>query len=159
MGFKERLQPEDFHHFVPERFFFFDAGEVTLTDSYQVIAALDHWLDRWIHPVGIAFRLVSMDHSHRFLLIVVLESDLSLPMYSEIGNVIASQVVTALSHQHEITLELSPPRQLTRHQLYRLQVLNPQMIQFNYQHQVHPNKMVPFTILLAAQKAPSPGHA
>src|SRR4051812_12917874 len=93
---------------LPEGFDFYHLGRIELQ-------ATEH--EQPLGQIAIAYRI---EGDARGVLLLLLDEGLDTSMYSEAGNIIASQLVSRLSREDGLELTLSPPRTLGPAQLKTL---------------------------------------
>lgn len=107
----------DLIELLPQRFSFYDQGEVTLQDSLkntpEPVARLDS-------RRGVGFRIYHLDNAPSAILIFLFDANEDESMYTEMGNILASKLCQNLSEQEKSEMMISPPIQLQSHQLLRL---------------------------------------
>jgi hypothetical protein len=97
--------------------------------------------------IAIAYRI---EGELRGLLLLLLDETLDTSVYSEAGNIIASQLVSKLSDQEGLELTLSPPRILSSGQLRALRIQDheqPHAISRSYVHR-HGDRVIHLTAVL-----------
>lgn len=97
---------------LPEKFSLYHLGEVT----GQPDAAKGE-LSSGDDSQAVSFRLHGDAEG---VLLVLFERGLDVSLYTELGNIIASQAVTRLQQQKGLEVMISPPRLLGREQLAKL---------------------------------------
>jgi chemotaxis protein CheY-P-specific phosphatase CheC len=130
-------------HSLPENFSFYHLGEITLRDRAQMQGELPTALpndDR----AALAYTLRG---DLQAAVVLMLEPDLDLSMYSEAGNIIASRLATQLAEKHGIDVVLSAPVRLERAQLELLATAMPEFTEKTYVHS-HAGKEILLDALL-----------
>ncbi|MGK5084160.1 hypothetical protein WDW37_12760 [Bdellovibrionota bacterium FG-1] len=132
---------------LPKQFSFYHLGEVRLTPSVSVPSD-ETTLPK--NPVAVAF---SVEGDVRGSMLLLFEEGLDVSVYSEMGNVIASQMVTSLAEKEGVDLYISPPKILSSVQLSTI-LKNQHGVARTYLHQP-PNAP---SILLQALVIPTETH-
>lgn len=135
-------------HSLPENFSFYHLGEIALRESAQAPASL---LDPSDQRAALAY---TFRGDIQAAIVLFIEPGLDISMYSEAGNIIASQLATRLAEKHGIDVVLSPPTRLERSQLQLLASTMPEVAEKTYVHS-HAGKEVLLEALLLIH---SPGH-
>ena len=104
------LQLERLSAALPEHFPFYHLGEVTSRESNEEPTPDED-------SVAISFR---MHGDLQGILIVLFERGLDVSLYTELGNIIASQTATRLNQQQAMDVMISPPRLLAQGQVKNL---------------------------------------
>jgi hypothetical protein len=106
----------DLTSYLPREFPFYHLGTVTLDETVAGPEAVPSDEPQFAHSTGVAFQLLGeLDD----WLVLVFEQGLDVPTYTEMGNIIASQLATQLSAEGKEAM-ISPPRELKTPQLVRL---------------------------------------
>lgn len=109
----------DLVELLPQKFSFYDQGEVILQNS------LDSSLER-SKPAGlqnrrgVGFRIYHLDNAPSAILIFLFDAAADESMYTEMGNILASKLCQSLTEKDKAEMMISPPIQLQSHQLLRL---------------------------------------
>ena len=127
---------------LPERFSFYHLGEIRQEASAPEFLQL-HALDL-SDQFAVGFRLSG---DVQAALVLLLDEGLDVSMYSEAGNVLASQLVTELARGSELDVALSPPLTLRGPQLERLTRAGGPSLSRNYLHAYGTN-LIPMRVLL-----------
>lgn len=106
---------------LPESFSFYHLGEVRMQDSAAPSPSLRD--GGAVSPFVSTDRLAvafTLQGDVRGALVLVFDQGLDVSTYSEMGNIIASRMVTRLGDHEGLDVSLSPPRILTAAQLQGL---------------------------------------
>jgi len=115
----------DLVELLPQRFSFYDQGQVTLQDSHDSQDSTKSSLElsapsRLESRRGVGFRIYHLDNAPSAILIFLFDANEDESMYTEMGNILASKLCQSLSEQEKSEMMISPPIQLQSHQLLRL---------------------------------------
>jgi hypothetical protein len=102
---------------LPEHFGFFGLGTVELQSKVEASQTLPLDFDLLR---GVGFRVYHLDDAPSALLLFIFGADLDESMYTEMGNVLASQLCKSLTEQQKQEMMISPPITLKSQQLRRL---------------------------------------
>jgi hypothetical protein len=109
----------DLVELLPQRFSFYDQGQVTLRDSLN--STLEPSAPSRLETRrGVGFRIYHLDNAPSAILIFLFDANEDESMYTEMGNILASKLCQSLSEQEKSEMMISPPIQLQSHQLLRL---------------------------------------
>ena len=102
--------------------------------------------------IAVAFTFQGETHG---VLALLFNQDLDVSIYSEMGNIIASQMANTLQLSHGLDVSISPPRLLTHHQLKKLLSGSHGKVR-TYLHQ-HEGRVIPLqTFVVSSEET---GHA
>jgi hypothetical protein len=133
---------------LPQQITFYHLGEVILQGSQnQDLADLD--------SQGVLYKFSG---DFNAVLILLFARDLDISMYSELGNIIASQIVQQLSGAKDLDLMISPPQLLKEGQLKRITQNNPTFVQRTYGH-FYKNSVIPVEALVMPAPTEEIRHA
>lgn len=109
----------DLVELLPQRFSFYDQGQVILQNSIKSI--LEPTIPARLESRrGVGFRIFHLDNAPSAILIFLFDANEDESMYTEMGNILASKLCQSLSEQEKSEMMISPPIQLQSHQLLRL---------------------------------------
>ena len=91
---------------LPSSFNFYHLGKVELQPDLQP--------PTYDALYGISFHLRGDLHA---ILVILLEKNLDLSLYSELGNILASKIANQLFVDRQLQVEISPPQTLSENQL------------------------------------------
>jgi CheY-specific phosphatase CheX len=133
---------------LPERFDFYHLGPVALRDrstGATTAASLEDLL------AGCATVGFSIQGDIQGMLIVAFEKDLDFSTYTELGNVVASQLVTQLNRRDGIDVMISPPRPLTAERLAKIlpALRAPSTVVRTYLHRTGEKAEIPIHVLIS----------
>ncbi len=134
---------------LPEQFEFYHLGPVHLspspkTEDYE-------WSER--HAIGIAFA-----GDMKALLVLLLEKHLDPSIYSELGNIIASQLSNRLYSEKGLEVLISPPVEISTQRLNQILNKESKMIRKTYVHS-YKNLLIPIETLILPDIAEEMGYA
>jgi hypothetical protein len=92
------------------------------------------------------------------LLVVLFSKDLDPSIYSEVGNILASQAVSQLNRQKELGIMISPPEVLTEKQIGIILEMKQAFITRPYAHLIG-DQMIPLEILILPISYNGAGYA
>lgn len=142
---------------LPERFPFFHLGEVALElDSRQGLADDDAAAE---DRARIAFRLLGELEGW---LVIAVDAAVDLSMYSELGNILASQLANRLHRDQGREIMISPPEPLDPERWESLLASLPEEdrapVRRRYLH-AHDGRVVPVDTWIFARDRKGVGHA
>lgn len=103
-------------HALPKQFDFYGVGHVQEQNEVPSVES----------AIGIAFRIFSTQNQSLAWLILIVDSSLDSSPYEEMGNILASHVVSHTHGEDGNDLMISPPQKLTEERLKKvLSITNP----------------------------------
>jgi hypothetical protein len=139
---------------LPENFSFYHLGVIALRDTASDPAARtipDPNDDR----AALAYHLRG---DIQATVVLLLEPDLDVSMYSEAGNIIASKLATILAEKHGVDVVISPPTRLERAQLNLLASTTQEVAEKSYVHSHAGKEVLLDALLLNYSAANSPAE-
>ncbi|MEK6706654.1 MAG: hypothetical protein AABZ06_12790 [Bdellovibrionota bacterium] len=127
---------------LPTEFEFYHLGNVKLSPGEPVeFANLESLVDDYF---AIAFSFLG---DLRSVLVILFDRDLDVSTYTEMGNVLASQIAVHLNKEEGLDVMISPPHVLNPTQLRKLLAYGAPIIRKKYLHS-HGNRIVTVQTLL-----------
>lgn len=90
-------------------------------------------------------------------IILVFESDLDFSVYSELGNLLVSQIANQLSSRNGLDVMITPPQLLREDQAIKITENSPQLIRKNYAH-FYKNSTIPIETLIVPTPIEGPNY-
>jgi hypothetical protein len=147
------MNPENLLEAFPQVVSFYHLGTVNASAPSTTLTLTASELSE---KVGLLFRFLG-DFSGSFLFLF--DKGLDLSIYSELGNVLASQIATHLSENHERDILISPPHTLTHTQLVTLLKSSQPRFQQTYFHKHEKNLATIHTFMLPRNSQEEIGNA
>ncbi len=134
----------------PEQIQLYHLGPVTIEKNASAVAPSELSATDYF-PLCFSFH-----GDQRGLLLLLLDRNLDLSLYSELGNLLASAIATELSNQNGIDVMISPPYSLNESRLRELLAANDsKLIRRTYLHQ----SVRVEAFILPSEASPEVGHA
>jgi len=132
---------------LPSSFGFYHLGTVELQPD-------------WPHPtqespLGVSFRLQGDLNA---LFVLLLDENLDLAIYSELGNILASKIANQLFADRQLQITISPPQALSENQLALILENEPATIRKTYVHRFD-NKIIYLETLFMSHHLEGIGNA
>lgn len=136
---------------LPDGFSFYEMGSVA-----QARSRASELRELIQDKNGVMFKLLGEPAA---ILIVLFDRALDVSMYSELGNILASQLCQRLSELGEGDLMITPPLVLKPEQLGKLALMNSPFTQKSYEHRDGEKAVVIETLILPLSAEGQVGHA
>jgi hypothetical protein len=136
---------------LPSSFNFYHLGTIELQSSPPQTSSILE--DQAV--IGLAFKL-NGDLNASFILLV--EPDLDLSIYSEVGNILASKLVNQLYSSHNLQVGITPPYQLSYKQIIKIMGEGSPFTRQTYFH-VYENQIIQLETLLVPHNIEGAGNA
>lgn len=132
---------------LPQSFDFYHLGKVKIIEEESLENDnFKELLNSLAHKRGIGLRIHTLEEDLNAYMIVLIDADLDLETYSELGNILASQISNNLS-RNQIDSYITPPHILSVFQLRKAVASQRPQIQREYIH-LFKDKMIPIQTLI-----------